>query len=542
MKACLLLILVVLTVSCSRISDRVSSLQLSDESSTRGLDYTYISGGTMKYRLPEIMGGGVAMLDSDLDGDLDVYFVQSGSIDENKPEHGNALYINDGSGKFMLHDAGDASLDLGYGMGVAVGDVNGDLLPDIFVTQLGRDRLLLNRGENQFEDVTTQAGFRREDWSTAAAFIDFDMDGDLDLWVINYLDWNETIEPECYQMMLGSRDYCAPFSYDTPSDDRVYRNDGQGRFVDVSEEMGILGFDGNGLGVVTSDFNRDGWLDIFVANDTSPNRLWINQAGNGFKDEALSWNSAVDQHGVARAGMGIVATDLDDDADQDLVIVHITTEPSYVFRNEGNYFLDVTANVGLSIFSQRYTRFGLVVSDLNNDGWLDIYKANGAVTRLPIPYNGDKFAEPNSLYLGMPDGRFEMIEDTGSINTSRGAAVGDIDNNGSLEMIVVDRDQPVKLLVNQSSNQGNWLMFDVRDGLGRPALGALVSVDVGQRTITRVVQRASSYLSSRDPRVHFGLGTADKVSNIRIKWLRGVERRFEQIDVNQIITVEESAS
>ncbi len=529
----------VLSGACAQVERDTSSINLRDEAKQRGLDYTYLAGGTPAHRLPEIMGGGVALFDVEQDGDLDLYFVQSGSLDEHSKENGNTLFINDGLGQFRQQDGGDASRNLGYGMGVAVGDINNDALPDLFISQLGKNVLLANEGNLQFVDITDVAGFRFEDWSTATTFADFDQDGDLDLWVVNYVEWSEALEPECYQMMLGSRDYCSPSHYNAPAQDRVFRNDGEGRFVDVTQTSGVLGVKGNGLGIVTSDFNGDGLVDVFVANDTSPNNLWINRGDFQFIDEAALWNCAVDQHGVARAGMGIVATDLDDDRDQDVMIVHITTEPDYVFRNEGDYFLDITAQVGLSIHTQRYTRFGLVVDDLDNDGWLDVFEANGAVTRLSKPHKGDRFAEPNSLYRGTPEARFELVEYSDEIHTSRGAAVGDIDNDGRLEIVVVDRDESAKLLVNQSHSTGHWLIFDVRDRVGRSALGASVSLVNGARTLTRVVQRATSYLSSRDPRVHFGLGDAEFVENVVVSWPSGVTKRFEMIDSNQIVTVRE---
>ena len=542
MKHLTTITLVVALCSCGWIERESLPIQLVDESAERDLEYTYLAGGTPNHRIPEILGGGVALLDSDQDGDLDVYFVQSGSLDETPATHGNALFINDGDGRFKAIDAGDASRNLGYGMGVAVGDFDNDSLPDLFVTQVGKNVLLRNEGHNKFEDVTFEAGFRFEEWSTATAFADFDLDGDLDLWVVNYIDWSESIEPECYQQMLGKRDYCSPMHYSAPAQDRVYRNDGNGRFTDMTGSAGILGSRGNGLGIVTVDFNGDGLLDVFVANDTSPNHLWLNRGDFRFEDVAPIWNCALDSHGVARAGMGIVATDLDDDLDQDVIVVHITTEPNYVFKNEGEFFRDITAQVGLSTYSQRFTRFGLIVDDLNNDGWLDVFEANGAVARLSDPHEGDRFAEPNTLYEGTPEGRFNLIDHDGAIHTSRAAAVGDIDNDGTLEIIVVDRDKPAKLLVNQARGIGRWLMLDVRDEFGRPALGATVSLDVGDRTLTRVVQRATSYLASRDPRLHFGLGDSDGVSNVRIRWLSGSEQQIDWLDAGQIATIEEGKS
>ena len=520
--------------SCAWLGIDSRPIRLVDEGATRGLTYTYVSGGTPKYRLPEIMGGGVALVDTDMDGDLDVYFVQSGSLDEQSAAHANILFLNDGSGTFAAQDAGAASVDLGFGMGVAVGDIDNDLRQDLFITQVGKNVLLRNLGDNQFVDASVYAGFRLDAWSTAASFADFDLDGDLDLWVVNYIEWSEAMEPECYQRMLGSRDYCSPSHYNTPAQDRVFRNEGAGRFFDVTGAAGVMGTKGNGLGVVTADLNGDGLIDVFVSNDTTPNHLWLNQGSFRFKEDCAVWNCAFDQHGVARAGMGVVTTDLDDDADQDLVIVNITTEPNFVFQNEVGYFRDVTSRVGLNMFTQRYTRFGLVVDDLNNDGLLDVFEANGAVSRLSKPHNGDQYAEPNSLYAGGTDGKFQLIEHSDAINTSRGAAVGDINNDGLLDIVVVDRDAPVKLMINQTRSPGNWVILDMRDVRERVALGATVSLKVGNRTITRVVQRASSYLSSRDPRLHFGLGAQDVVTDIRIRWLSGVERVIASLEVNQI--------
>ena len=527
----------VCTSSCAWFDVESPDIELVDESKKRGLHFTYLSGQSPQYRIPEIMGGGVALLDSDQDGDLDVYFVQSGSLHERSSEHANALFVNDGTGHFRVHDGKDASQNLGYGMGVAVGDFNGDALPDIFVTQVGKNVLLRNDGNNRFTDTTTKAGFRREDWSTATAFADFDLDGDLDLWVVNYIEWSAAMEPECHQKSLGKRDYCAPAYYDAPAQDRVFRNEGNGRFVDITREAGVFRTKGNGLGIAVSDFNSDGLLDVFVANDTTPNHLWLNRGGFHFVNDAVAWNCAIDRHGVARAGMGIVAVDMDDDKDQDVMVVHVSAEANYVFRNEQTYFRDIAPQIGLGMDSQRYTRFGVVVDDLNNDGWLDVYEANGAVTQRAAPLSVDAFAEPNSLFKGTSAGVFEFLGYSKEINTSRGAAVGDVDNDGRLDVIVVDRDSPVKLLMNRSYSSGHWLILDVRDEDGGVAHGATVFLDVGGRTITRVVQRASSYLTSRDLRLHFGLGNHKIAENVHIRWLDGTEQRLDRVEANQIIEI-----
>lgn len=522
--------------SCSLDSGAKHSIEFADETSERGIHYVYESGGTPKFRLPEILGGGVALIDVDQDDDLDIYLVQSGSLDATGRKPPNVLYRNDGDAYFTSTTAGDATRHLGYGMGVAVGDVNADALPDMFVTQLGQNVLLLNVGDGKFEDATARSGFPELGWSTAATFTDLDLDGDLDLWVVDYIEWSEAIEPECYQTMLGSRDYCSPSHYNRPAQDRVFRNDGQGTFTDVTSRAGVLGTKGNGLGVVAADFNGDGLPDVFVANDTSPHHLWLNQGDFQFVDAAATWNCAVDQHGTTRAGMGIVATDLDDDADEDVIVVNITTEPDSVFRNENDYFRDVTALVGLNVVSQRYTRFGLAADDLNNDGWLDVFEANGAVARLSETTSGDMFAEPNVLYQGTPSGRFTVVDHAGHIRTSRGLAVGELTGDGLLDLVVVNRDAALSLLINQSSDQ-NWLLFDIRDQLGRPAIGSRVSLTLGERTVTRTVRRDGSYLASRDPKVHFGLGSATEVSDIVVHWVSGETQRFSRLAANQIVAV-----
>ena len=525
-------------VGCANLEEASRPIVFDDEAVRRGLDYTYVSGSSSDWKIPEIMGGGVAVVDSDQDGDLDLYFIQGGLIGDTSTPHENALYINNGDGEFSIVDGAAASRNLGYGMGVAIGDVNRDKLPDIFVSQLGLNRLLINQGENQFKDLAEVAGLSQDEWSTAAAFADFDRDGDLDLWVVNYIDWRESIEIECYQSMLGSRDYCSPVMYNRPAQDRFYLNDGKGRFKDATKSAGIKGIRGNGLGSVVADFNGDGLLDVFVANDTTPNHLWINQGNAVFEEQADKWGCAYDLHGEARAGMGVSSTDLDDDGDQDLIVVNITTESDYVFRNEGSYFTDIAPRVGLSIFSQRYTRFGIDISDFNNDGWPDIFVANGAVARLSNPTNGDIFAEPNSIYVGNGTGRFDKPIYTSAVQTSRGAVAGDFNSDGRVDLVVVNRDSKANLLINKSRS-GQWLTLDIRDKDGNPAIGSRVSLSVGERTVTRTVITSGSYLSSGDPKVYIGLGQIDVVTNLEIDWLNGSKSVLGKLTSNQTVRIDQ---
>ena len=484
------------------------------------------------------MGGGVALLDSDQDGDLDIYLNQSGSLDGATIQYLNRFFINDGTGIFKETNAGDASANHGYAMGLAVGDIDNNGYPDILITAVRENTLLKNMGKNRFKASKLSPNTTSHHWTTSAAFGDFDLDGDLDLWTVNYIEWSEAIEPECYQVMLGSRDYCSPSHYNAAAQDQVFRNEGDGRFTNITGTAGVLGTKGNGLGIVVTDFNEDGLLDVFVANDSSPNHLWLNQGNFTFEENCRLWDCALDQHGVARAGMGVVTTDLNNDQRQDIVVVNITTQPNYVFYNQGSHFKDVTSRVGLNLTSQRFTRFGLVVEDLDNDGSLDIFEANGAVARLSKPLNGDRFAEPNALYHGSRSGRYTLIQQEWTTLTSRGAAVGDVNNDGLLDIVVVNRDAPVELLMNYSYSDAYWLVFDVRDERGRPAIGAKVSLTAGSTRYTRVVQRSGSYLSSRDPRIHFGLGKEKSVNDIQIRWTNGKTATLDQVETNQIITVQ----
>ena len=351
----------------------------------RGIDFRHVPGASERYLMPEIMGGGAALLDVDGDGDLDAYLVQSGQSPvtaSSSPAVGNQLFLNEGDGTFVPARESGAE-DPGYGMGVTAGDYDNDGDIDLYVTNVGANVLLRNDGNGRFEDVTEFASVGDPGWGTAALFADLDNDDDLDLFVVNYVNWSLGIERDCYDYGTGARNYCDPDNYDAPTHDRLYRNDGDGTFTDVSIEAGLGGVRGNGLGAISADFDRDGRLDVFVANDKTMDRLWLNQGELLFRDEALLWGCAMDDHGVAKAGMGVAAADTDNDGDSELLVVNIEGETDSFFRNEGAYFTDATATVGLATTSRGYTRFGVALADFDNDGRLDLYEANGRVAYSP---------------------------------------------------------------------------------------------------------------------------------------------------------------
>ncbi|MCH8212370.1 MAG: CRTAC1 family protein, partial [Planctomycetes bacterium] len=385
------------------------------------------------------------------------------------------------------------------------------------------------------------AGVGHTGWSTSAAFLDYDADGDLDLFVVNYIHWSINAERDCFTP-AGMRDYCDPKVYEAPAEDILYRNNGDGTFTDVSAAAGITAAYGNGLGVVAGDFNGDHLVDVFVANDGMLNQLWLNEGDGHFHDGAMLSGCALDQNGIAKAGMGVAANDVDDDSDLDLLVVNLYNESDSFYRNAGEYFVDDTATVGLGTVSRIFTRFGTALLDFDNDGRLDLYEANGRVRRQSILHSDDPFAEPNMLLHGTARGGFEEVRPRGGtasllVATSRAAAFGDIDNDGGIDILVVNRDGPAHLLHNVVKNRGHWLLFRVLDEHGKDALGARLTLRAGGRVVTREVRSAYSYLAANDPRIHVGLGDHTGAEDVAVRWVNGTVERFGRYDADQVVTL-----
>lgn len=488
------------------------------------------------------MGGGAALFDMDADGDLDAYLVQSGEVrNQASKGEGNRFFRNDGRGFFADVTATSGAAAPGYGMGVAAGDVDNDGDTDLYVTNLDENVLLLNDGSGRFTDAAPTAGVAGAGWSTSAAFLDYDADGWLDLFVARYLDWSVGAERECYSL-TGLPDYCSPKNYDAPTSALLFHNDRDGTFTDVSARAGLTAAVGNGLGVVAADFDADGHVDIFVANDGTPNHLWMNTGQGRFVESGLIQGVAIDQDGAPKAGMGVHAADVDGDGDQDLLVVNLDSESDSYFRNEGRYFVDATVAAGLRTASRRFTRFGMALVDFDNDGLLDLYEANGRVGLQSERHGEDPYAERNILLRGLPGARFEEVGSTGGtatplVATSRAAAFGDVDNDGGVDVLVVNRDQTPHLLRNTVPGRGHWIAFRVVDGHGRDAIGAELTIDVAGRRVRRDVRAAFSYLASNDPRVHIGLGAETRVPAVEVRWPDGQRARVGPFDADRIVTI-----
>ena len=501
----------------------------------RGLDFVHHSGHRERFLYPELMGGGAALFDKDGDGDLDLFLVQSGDLLDDGPTS-HRLYENE-SGHFRDVSAASGVSVPGYGMGVATGDYDGDGDVDLYITNVGPNRLLRNDGRGHFEDVSEFAGVGDPGWGTSACFLDLDLDGDLDLFVANYIEWSVETEMECSNP-TGQADYCGPAGYSAPARDTLYRNEGGGRFRDVTVELGLGEARGNGLGVVPGDFDGDGRLDLFVANDLSPDRLWMHVEGQAqLVDRAELRGCARDRYGNNRAGMGVDAADVDGDDDIDLLVVHMARERDGFFRNFGEHFVEETSRVGIGNGTFGRTRFGVGFQDFDADGLLDLFFANGRVNLLMLPLSAqDPYAEPETLMRGGADGRWELVDALcaeAPIATGRGAAFGDIDGDGGVDVVVVNRDSRVLLYHNVVAPRGHWLSLRLVDG-GRDALGASASLRLGERGLRRECKPSGSYCSASDARLHFGLGASSAALPVTVRWLDGGREVFGPLEPDRV--------
>jgi len=512
-----------------------------EEAGERGLAFVHRSGHDERYLMPEIMGGGAALFDLEGDGDLDAFLVQSttAALDgEAGNEVGHGLFENRGGGRFERLPLHAGPGPESYGMGVACGDVDEDGDVDLYVTCVGPDLLLENLGERRLADATDGRGAGHAGWGTSAAFLDADRDGDLDLYVAEYLVWSAEGELDC-ENTFEERDYCDPQEYGAPARD-VFLENAEGRFRDRSVDSGVAASPGTGLGVGCGDFDGDGWIDVFVANDGMPDFLWRNREGAGFVDVAAETGCAVDENGVHKAGMGVALADVDRDGNLDIFVCNLNRESDSLFLNRGSFFVDRTSRSGLAETSKGFTRFGMALVDLDNDGYVDLYQANGRVNRQDRQRNEDPYAEPNLLLRGDAKGRFAPLEPPGGalpelVATSRAAAFGDVDDDGFLDVLVANRDGAAHLLVNRRARTGNrWAKLDVRERSGRSAIGATVLATLGGERRRYDVRAAFSYLASNDPRISVGLGREGSLEDVVVRWADGELESFGSLTADRV--------
>ena len=539
-----------------------------EQAAAAGIDFVHFNGMSGEYYYPEIMAPGVGLFDFDNDGDLDLYLVQSQMLGKGKtikdalfPPKGplkDRLYRNDltvgADGKKTLHFT-DVTEQAGiniqtYGMGVAAADVDNDGFVDIYRTGLTEGVLLHNNGNGTFTDITAKSGTANKGgWGVSAAFVDIDRDGWLDLFVGNYLLYSVEGDIDCLSV-TGQHDYCPPNSY-RPQPSKLYRNKGDGTFVDITKTALVGGAYGPALGVSTADFNNDGWMDIYVGNDGMPNQLWINQKNGTFKDMAFLNGAAVNGQGNSEASMGVDAGDYDNDGDEDIFITNWLAQMNILYQNQGNaVFEDRKAASGLGAPSLAKTGFGTAWLDFDNDSWLDLMTLNGSVSMIEAQARAkDPFPLKmlNQLFRNLGNGRFEDVSARGGepfklLDVSRGAAFGDIDNDGDEDVVVGTANGPTRLFINNVRNKNHWLGLRLIGVGGRDMIGARVSiVRPSGPTIWRRSRSDGSYASANDPRVLVGLGTSTAPVTVRVQWPDGKMEEWADQAIDRWATLKQGS-
>ncbi len=531
----------------------VSAPVFVESAAATGLRFTHVNGASGEFFLPEQMGAGVALFDYDNDGDLDVFLVQGASMTASAgaARPSSRLFRNDlvvGAGGRSTPRFTDVTARAGVGlvaqgMGVAVGDYDNDGWLDLYVTTFGANVLYRNDGDGTFTDVTRQAGVAETRWSAGASFFDFDRDGHLDLFVSNYVDFTVAGNQRC--TTAGVPDYCKPGVY-KPVPDRLFRNTGKGTFTDVTTTSGVGKAFGSGLGVAAGDYDGDGWLDVYVANDANPNQLWINRRNGTFVDRGFVSGAAVSAAGAPEASMGIASGDYDADGHEDLFVTNLVGETFVLYRNAGGaLFEDVRTQSGLAAPTSPYTGFGTDWIDYDNDGWLDLFMTNGAVSIVPRQRGEARpYRMAAALFRNTGAGRFTDARAAGGPavafeDVGRGAAFGDIDNDGDIDIVVTSNGGPVRLLLNQGVAAHHWLQVRLsQPGGNRLAFGARVGLErPGRPTAWRRVKADGSYLSASDSRVHFGLGTSPAIGAVVVEWPDGTRERWPGVTADRLVTL-----
>ena len=494
------------------------------------------------------MCGGVAAIDYDNDGKMDLFFTNGAKLPElakTTPAYYNCLLRNNGDGTFedVTAKAGLSGANLGYSFGVAMADYDNDGYDDIFVCNAGTNVLYHNNGDGTFTDVTSSSGLDRKPpnlLSVGAAWFDYDNDGLLDLIVTNYTKWTPQIDRKCFESPTQEK-YCGPPYYKSV-ESRLYHNVGHGRFEDVTEASGIGKALGKGMGISIADFNKDGLMDVFIANDTEPHFLFINQGDGTFKESALELGVAYNERGSPVSGMGSDAKDFDNDGWVDIVYNDLAGQIFGLFKNDGGKsFTDVTVTSKLGSLSRSLSGWSIGFIDYNNDGWKDIYSANGDVDNLSTFSKQHDTMFENSGGKNFIDATGKMGPDFGFVGYQRGSAFVDLNNDGFMDIVVTSLGERPRILMNNALVRNNWIMFDLcGHDSNRNGIGATIKVTTGSgRTLYNHVTTSTGFMSSSDRRAHFGLRSETKIDHVEIRWPSGIVQRIDHPAVNQIMKVEE---
>jgi hypothetical protein len=515
-------------------------VKFTDVTSTAGIRFTHNAGRTGKKWLPETMGSGCAFLDADGDGWPDILLLNGKDLIPKGRHTTAALYRNNHDGTFTDITRG-SGLDIEiYGLGVAVGDYDNDGRDDLYITALGGDHLFHNEGNGKFRDVTASAGMKNSAFAASAAWLDYDRDGKLDLFVANYVQWTQQNDQWC-SLDGNTKSYCTPESYKGTSS-RLYRNVGNGRFEDVTEKAGLADSNSKSLGVAVLDYNGDGWPDLFVANDTQPNKLYRNLGNGTFKEEGLSAGVAFGEDGVARGAMGVDAADYDRSGRTALAVGNFSNQMLGLYHNEGNgLFVDEAPRSPIGRSTLLSLTFGLFFFDYDLDGYSDLFAANGHIEEeIGRVQPKIQYAELPLLFHNQGHGKFEPVAAFAKPMVARGAAYADFDRDGDLDILVSQNNGPAALYRNDGGNRNHWLQLRLQGAKSnRDGIGAVVRVTSAGGTQSQTVHSGSSYCSASDLALTFGLGKDTAVTSVEVFWPSGTQQKLINVKPDQHLTVQE---
>jgi hypothetical protein len=524
-----------------------------DVTSALNINFEYVASHTSKKYLIETMGSGVALFDYDNDGRLDIFVVNGAPLSDPTPKGTIPKKMGPKDWNRLFHQKKDGTFEdvtekaglqgVGYGMGVAVGDYDNDGFEDLYVTAYGGNKLYHNNGDGTFADVTERAGVAGSGWSTSAAWVDLDGDGLLDLVVLRYLQWDFD-DIYCGERREGYRSYCHPDSF-RPIAPLVYHNDGNGHFTEIALKAG-LALPGKGLGIALSDYDRDGRVDLFFANDSMPEFLYHNKGNGAFEEVALQSGVAVDSEGHSYAGMGVDFADYNNDGLPDLVVTDLASQIYALYRNNGDGTFNYESYPsGIGLMTMKHSGWGVRFLDFDNDGWKDLLITQGHdLDTIQLTFPDLRYKEPMLLARNTGKGFVDVSSHAGDVFqkawVGRGLAIGDIDNDGRLDAVVTTNDGALHVLHNSTQNQNHWLTLElVGHRSNRDAIGAEVKLVTAKGAQWATVTTAGSYLSSSDKRVHFGLGSEAIARSIEIRWPSGLRQTLRDVHADQILQIQE---